>query len=169
MQTVLRFLLEHPTTYALWLDTAATFSAEWGAQILEGLQSASQPAKSYPPASGDMEQSTEASETALDSGDADHPLSPLDRLIVSKVFDLSSAIQAVQRMRKDGFPSPTSPLEQKKKSKKEQDEDEPEPDEGSKMRWAFIVVDSVTPLVKGLLSGVTAEGPFLSLIPPRSS
>lgn len=190
LQTVLRYLLSHPSSYALWLDTTGTFSPEWGAQILEDLSLAtsdstsiksthfvpdSQPKEteqllasnesSQQFQSGGLETTKQAEASLEESEEAEQSLPPLDRLIVSKVFDLPSAIQAIQRVRKDGFPISSSST-QNKQSTTDTKDDTKERDQQRRdhLNLAFIVVDSVTTLLKGLLSGVTAEGTFPSIL-----
>merc|ERR1712093_855595 len=90
LTTVLRYLHHHPHSYALWLDTTGSFSAEWGSAIIEGVCEAG--STSAPPSE---EQPGITRPT---------PSNALDRLIVAKAFDLQAAIQAIQSIQRDGFP-----------------------------------------------------------------
>lgn len=90
LHTVLRHLHEHPHEQALWLDTTASFSAERGNQILQSIVTS---AKATNPPPDDHSEPAQA---------ADQAPNALDRLIVAKVFDLQSAIQAIQQLRKHG-------------------------------------------------------------------
>jgi len=106
LQTVLRHLASHPHAYALWLDTTSTFSAELALQMLDTFD-ITQP-------------DTEAG--------GHNVLPPLDRLIVAKTFDLTSAIQAIQSIRNNGFPR-----QRQNRSESERKEDKPVTDEGEEM------------------------------------
>lgn len=104
LHTVLKRLHEHPNERALWLDTTASFSAERGSQILEAITSAAVrpseapatlPAQTGSPTSpSGIPDLTRPNEDPVSEGP-----NALDRLIVAKVFDLASAIQAIQQVR----------------------------------------------------------------------
>lgn len=140
-------LHQNVNAYALWLDTAATFDPQWAGQILA----------TFPP--------TTADDQIID---IEAPrLSALDRLIVSRTLDLPSAVSSIQQIKKEGFPNrpigrTVSPEEDKKDDREGMSVDE-DPGGSSeaakgKMELAFIVVDTITVLFKGLLSAVSSEG-----------
>ena len=77
---MLRHLCLNPNSFALWLDTTGTFSADRALRVLGSLQ-ASLPLEDIPLG-----------------------LPALDRLIVAKAFDLQTVIQAIQSIKASGFP-----------------------------------------------------------------
>ena len=81
LSTTLHHLKRHLTSFALWLDTAGTFSAEKAIQVLRCLPN-------------------EAEEGQLSDEQA---VSILDRLIVAHAPDLASAAQAIQKARRADF------------------------------------------------------------------
>lgn len=84
MRTVLKHLLEHKASYALWLDTSGSFSAEKASYILETLSASS---------ADDLQNVSQSK-----------GYSALDRLIVARTLDLSTAAQSIQSIRRSGFP-----------------------------------------------------------------
>lgn len=168
---MLRYLRRHPHSFALWLDTTGSFSAERGSAILQKLDEE---------ADNEVVQNQRESQGAVYGAAVPGVSNALDRLIVAKAFDLQTAIQAIQNITRDGFPGPPSSpsLEEKKVDASEMmatdDDDSPnkeasnarqsgvpnlEPSDGvATMKLRFIVIDSVTVLFKSILSGVTAEG-----------
>lgn len=81
LSATLNHLKRHSTSFALWLDTAGTFSAEKAIQVLRCLPN-------------------EAEERDLSDEQA---VSILDRLIVAHAPDLASAAQAIQKARRADF------------------------------------------------------------------
>lgn len=191
----MKHLHEHPGEQALWLDTTASFSAEWGSQILQSIIQSS-------------EGQTSSIDTQVQEDEVPISQAPtaLDRLIVAKVFDLQSAIQAIQQIRSQG----QAKVEDEAKRAESQKVDEadmaedPEatiysnevPETGrpavtllqssaglsahsdeeqdttiaydkksptsqtttNQLHLRFIVIDTVTALLKGVLNATSAEG-----------
>lgn len=104
---MLRHLHSHPDEHALWLDTTSSFSAEFGHEILQSITAQrtvplDSSVSSSENLNGSMlpDQPHKSHEASAAKDDAP---SALDRLIVAKVFDLQSAIQAIQQVRAQRF------------------------------------------------------------------
>ena len=165
LQTVLRTLLDSPNAFALWLDTTSTFSAERAQKMLAALAN------------------EQRDSISVDTADS-RP--PLDRLIVARSFELGSITRLVQKVAKEGFPGDEAVDEKADEEQKEemrvdvvpetaraaadaapgltggfahlQEPPDAQPAQRRPMQLRFVVIDSVTPVFRTLLSAVSAEG-----------
>jgi hypothetical protein len=130
LQTVLRSLQKEKSAYALWLDTEGKFKAEDAASVLFGIHD--EEASNGPPAAGQpaptgLESNSNGVGLADNAMQRSDDLSALDRLIVSKAFDLQAAIRAIQEVRRDGFPTPQTEAEPKIEQEMEKIDENPIP------------------------------------------
>ena len=166
LQTVLRTLLDSPDAFALWLDTTSTFSAERAQRMLSALAN------------------ERRDSISVDMADS-RP--PLDRLIVARSFELGSITRLVQKVAKEGFPGDEAVDEKADEEKEEMRIDvvpetagaaedaapsltggfarlqessdaHAQPAQRRPMQLRFIIINSVTPVFRTLLSAVSAEG-----------
>lgn len=189
----MKHLHEHPGEQTLWLDTTASFSAELGNEILQSITQSQGSTRAQGPEN-------------QEGHSVSHTPNALDRLIVAKVFDLQSAIQAIQQVKRqdqsdlwdnsereeskfphemDGVEDAGTTLysnevpetgrqtvtllqssaELSNQVLEEKDSKAPHSTEPSilhtrscQLHLRFIVIDTVTSLLKGVLNATSAEG-----------
>lgn len=199
---MLRHLHSNPNENALWLDTTGSFSAEWASKLTESLEK--QTKKPPTPATGSSSPLNGDADSAMtgnnEVGSDTQTPSALDRLIVAKVFDLQSAIQAIQQVRSQQQHNDEEEHRKREESKVpasgtegrmavseatiysdvvpetgvpaqdmllasspgQLEHSEEENKDGQTKAHAphlsFIVIDSISALLKGVLSATSAEG-----------